>query len=63
MCQFPVAQQTRTVKLCASFLRFQTEKLVLRVSNSEITGKNAFNGDIFEIEDNHDSSKDEKIWF
>ena len=29
------------------FLRFQTEELVVRVNKSEITGENAFNGDLF----------------
>ena len=42
------------------FLRFQTEEQVLRVNKSEITGENAFNGDLFETENNHESSKDAK---
>ena len=36
---------------------------VLRVNKSDITGENAFNGDPFEIEYNHESSKDEKHGF
>ena len=56
-------QQTSTAKLLAFFLRFQTEESVLRVNESEITGENTFNGDLFEIEDNHESSKDRKAWF
>ena len=51
------------MKLPAFFLGFQTEERVLRVNKSEIAGENAFNGDLFEIEDNHESSKDEKSWF
>ena len=42
------------------FLSFQTEVHVLRVNKSEITGANVFNGSHFEIEHNHDSSKDKK---
>ena len=56
-------QQTNRVKLLAFFFSFQTEEQVLRVNKSEIVGKNAFHGDLFEIEDNHESSKDENIWF
>ena len=64
MYQFPAAQQTNTVKLPAFFFfRFQTKERVLRVNKSEITGENAFDGDLFEIEDNHESSKDKKTWF
>ena len=63
MYQFATAQQTSTVKIPKFFLSFQTEERVLRVNKSEITGQNAFNGDLFEIEDNHESSKDEKTWF
>ena len=51
------------MKLLTFFLRFQTKELVLRPNKSEITGQNAFNGNPFEIEDNHESSKDEKTWF
>ena len=29
----------------------------------EITGQNTLNGDLFKVEDNHGSSKDEKTWF
>ena len=53
----------RSSEITGIFLRFQTEERVLRVNKSEITGENAFNGDLFEIEDNHESSKDEKTWF
>ena len=57
-------EQASTVKLPAFFiLRFQTEERVLRVSKSEFTGENTFNGDLLEIEDNHKYSKDEKAWF
>ena len=54
--------ETRS-KLPASFLRFQTEEGVLRVNKSQITGENTFNGDHFEIEGNHGSSKYEKTLF
>ena len=58
------AQQTNTVKLPAFFLRFQTEERILMVKKGEITGENTFNGDHFEIETNHGSSKYEKtlLW-
>ena len=56
-------QQTSTVKLLAFFLRFQTEERVLTVNKSDITRQNAFHGDIFEIEDNHEASKGEKTEF
>ena len=62
MYQFAAAQQTSTVKLPAFFLRFQTKERILRVNESEITGENAFNRDLFETEDNHESIKDEKTW-
>ena len=45
------------------FWRFRTKERVLRVTKSKITGENTFNEDLFEIEDNHESSKDEKIDF
>ena len=63
MYQFPDAQQTSTVKISALFLTFQTKEHVLRVNKSEITGENAFNGDLFEIGDNYESSKGKKTWF
>ena len=50
------------MKLPAFFWRFQTEEHVLRVK-SKITGENTFNGDDFEIEGSHESSKDEKTLF
>ena len=56
-------QQTSTVKLLVFFFRFQTKECILSVNKSEIAGENAFNGDLFEIDDNHESSKDEKSWF
>ena len=44
-------------------MRFQTEEHVLRVNKSKITGENAFHGDLFETEDNHESIKPEKLGF
>ena len=44
-------------------MSFQTAKRVLRFNKSEITCENVFNGDLFENEDKHELSKDEKIWF
>ena len=43
--------------------KFQSEEHVLRVNKSKITGENTFNGDHFEIQGNHESSKDEKTLF
>ena len=53
-------KSTSIVKLLELFLRFQTKEHVLRVNKSEITGENTFNGYHFEIEGNHESSKDKK---
>ena len=39
---------------------FQTEERVLRVNKSKITGGNSFNGNHFNIEGNHGSSKEKK---
>ena len=60
---FAAVQQTSTLNLPAFFLRFQTEERILRVNKSKITDENPFNGDHFEIEDNHGSIKDEKALF
>ena len=51
------------MKLPAFLLSFHTEKHVLRVKKSEISSENDFNGDVFEFEDNHESSKLEKSSF
>ena len=48
------------MKLQALCLRFQTKEGILRVNKSDIIGHNAFHGDLFEIEDNRESSKDKK---
>ena len=56
-------QQTSTVKLLAVCLRFQIEERVIKVNKSEITGQNAFHGDLFEIEDNYESSQKKKTLF
>ena len=61
MYYFAAAQQASPVELATFFLRFQTKGRVLSITKSEITGKNAFNGDLFQIEDNHESSKDRRI--
>ena len=60
---FGIFKPTSTVKLLAFCLRFQSEECVLRVNKSEITGENAFNGDLLQIKDNHESIKEEKSWF
>ena len=46
-----------------TFLRFQTQERVLSVNKSKIANENTFNGDPFEIEGNHGSSKDKKTLF
>ena len=56
-------EQTSAVKFLAFSLRFQTKRRVQRVDKSEITGENAFSGDFFGIEDNHEASKDKKNLF
>ena len=45
------------------FLRLQTKERILRVNKSEITSENTFNWDHFDIEGNHESSKDEETLF
>ena len=47
------------MKLLALCLSFQAEERFQRVNKSEITGEQR---DLFEIEVNHESSKDEKTW-
>ena len=37
--------------------------MVPQINKSKITGENTFNGDDFEIEGSHESSKDEKTLF
>ena len=56
-------QQTSTVKLLVFYLRLQTEERNRRINKSEMTGENAFHADLFEIDDNHEASKDKKTWF
>ena len=50
------------MKFPAFLFRYQTKEHVLRVNKSQNTGENAFNEDLFEIEENHESTKDEKTW-
>ena len=54
MYQFAAAPETSAVKFSVLFFRFQTKEHVLKVNKGEITGENAFNGGLFEIEDNHE---------
>ena len=42
---------------------FQTKKRIQRVNKGKINRESASNGDFFEIEDNHESSKDGKSRF
>ena len=49
------AQQTSILNLLAFFFEISNRR--------KITGENIFNGDHFEIEGNHGSSKDEKTLF
>ena len=60
MQQFAAAQHRSTVKLPRICLKFQTKEPIVSVNKSEITDENGFHEDIFEIEDNHESRKDEK---
>ena len=56
-------EETSTVNLATTFLRFQSKKTILRLNKTEITDENTINGDLFEIEDNHEESKEENTWF
>ena len=47
-------QQTSTMTLLAFSLSFQTKEGVLRIDKSGIAGENAVNGNLFEIENNHE---------
>ena len=60
ICCWAANQYSETTGI---FLRFQTEERVLRVNRSKITGENTFNGDNFEIEDNHESTEDDQTLF
>ena len=54
------------MKILDSFNEFNEnkwDKFLDGFDKSKITGKNTFNGDHFEIEGNHGSSKDEKTLF
>ena len=54
------------MKILDSFNEFNEnkwDKFLDGFDKSKITGKNTFNGDHFEIEGNHESSKDEKTLF
>ena len=42
------------------FLRFQTEEHILGVNKSKVIGENTFMVNDFDIEGNHDSSKDKE---
>ena len=46
-----------------SFLKFQTEASILRGIKIKITGEIGFNGDLFEIKYNCESSKTKKLGF
>ena len=63
MCQFTSAKQIRTLRASAFLKKFRTEKRLLKVSTSKITGENTFNGECFEIDGNHGLRKDEKTSF
>ena len=39
------------------------EQHILMFNKSETAGENTFNGDAFEINNNHKYSKNEKTWF
>ena len=51
------------MNLPAFFLRLQTEEQVLRINKSNITAGNTLKGDHFEIQGNHESSKEEENLF
>ena len=60
MYQFATAKETSTAKTAAFVFSFQLEEPILKVNKSEITGEHAFKGDLLQIEDKYQSSKDEK---
>ena len=51
------------MKLPGFFWGFEKEEHILRVKKSEVSGPNTFNGSHSEIQDNHKSNNDGKIWF
>ena len=50
-------------KLLAFYQRFQTEEGALRLVEAKITTENAFNGDHFRSEGNHEYSNNKKTFF
>ena len=60
---FAAAQQTSTARLLAFYQRFQTEEPTLRVNGAKITIENAFNGDLFRDQANHEYIKNKKTFF
>ena len=63
MLYFAAAQPTNIAKLTVFFQRFQTKEHIQRVNKTKSTGENAFNGDHFWTEGNHESSNNEKTLF
>ena len=55
--------QTSTAKLPAFFQRLQTTKRTLNVNDAKITNENAFNGDHFKSEGNHEYRNNGKTFF
>ena len=45
------------------FFEISNKRVHLRVNKTDITSENDFNGDLFEINNDHEYSKDEKSWF
>ena len=63
ICTSLLLRSNQYSEISGIFSRFQIKERVLKVNKSEITGKNTFNGDHFDIEGNHESSKDEESLF
>ena len=63
MNQFAAPQHISMAKLLAFYQRFQTEEGALRLVEAKITTENAFNGDHFRSEGNHEYSNNKKTFF
>ena len=60
---FPAAQQTTTVKLAAIFQKFVKTVRTLRVNEIKVTSTNGFIDNLFPLESEKESKKDEGTLF
>ena len=61
--EFPAAQQTSTAKLPAFFRKILKTVRALRVNETKFTSRNAFIFNVFALEKEKESKKDERTLF